>query len=78
MDTEKRAALVAEFINAYNKKWSEEWQVRSLPEVDNVEVFRPGSASTDGHFVKALSDFAKEKDLAMCVIAFYDTLYFCF
>ena len=62
LSTQLRAAIVADFLYQYNKRWDEDWCVDIRAEYDRIDVFRKRNLiSCDGHFLGALTDFCREK-----------------
>ena len=75
-----RAAILADFLYQYNRRWNEDWTIEIRKDYDQVRIFRKTSEiCCDGHFVGQLIDFCREKfNTTPCVGYFSEHLEFYF
>lgn len=71
---QERAALAQDFINAYNEKWGETWEIEILNDADLIYIFRKNGTSADGHFIRSFADFCTAYDLPSALNASIDCI----
>lgn len=67
MTREKRIEIVTPFIEEYNAKWNESWQIELGAHDDFLYVCRYNNPTCDGHFMREFLTFLEEHAIGSCV-----------